>query len=189
MGEKKDNSIAVALIGAAAVVIAALIAFWATRPKEPEPTLVNYTGTVKDESSKKPIRGAAVAITEDEAPPQRFATDSEGVFYARLSKNTHSMLLEVRATNYQEYSRRGPTVRTGGEDIFLTPLTVSSDVSHSMPAKQSPEPTALASKPAKQLPEQTAPQTPSAESELRHLRTLHNVSLIKPAESGRPLRE
>jgi hypothetical protein len=122
--EKKDNSLAVALIGAAAVVIAALIGYWAMRPKEPDFVLVDYAGRVKDAKSHNPIAQAAVAITEDQKVPQRFTTDSEGVFYARLSGSTKTMLLDVQAGGYKDYSRRGPTVRTGSEDIFLEPVAI-----------------------------------------------------------------
>jgi hypothetical protein len=156
MGPKKDNSIAVALIGAAAVVIAALIGYWATHSK-PDPVLVDYTGKVKDANYLKPIGQASVAITEDQKPPQRFTTDSEGIFYARLSKDTQKMLLEVQARGYQDYSRTGPTVRTGSEDIFLEPV------------------------PPPSIPQQDPP-----EAELEKLRKLHKVSLISPQESDKP---
>jgi hypothetical protein len=115
-----NKPIAVALIGAAALVIAALIGYLATH--KGDPALVAYTGKVKDAKSFKPVGNASVAITEDQKVPQRFTTDSEGVFYAKLSKDTQTMLLEVTAAGYQNYSRRGPTVRTGSEDILLEPM-------------------------------------------------------------------
>lgn len=83
---------------------------------------VAYTGKVRDAKSVKPIGNASVTITEDRDAPKRFTTDSEGVFFARLSKDTQTMLLEVKADGFKDYSRRGPTVRTGSEDIFLEPL-------------------------------------------------------------------
>jgi len=120
MGPGRDNSIPVALIGAAAVIIAALIGYYATHRSNS--TLVAYTGKVKDGKSLKPVGNASVAITEDQKVPQRFTTDSEGVFFAQLAKDAQTMLLEVKAEGYKNYSRRGPTVRTGSEDIFLEPL-------------------------------------------------------------------
>jgi hypothetical protein len=122
MPPASDNSVKVALIGTAGVILAALIGYFATR--HPSPDLVAYTGTVKDAKTFKPVRNAHVGITEDQSVPQRFTTDSEGVFFAKLSKDTQTMLLEITATGYQDYSRRGPTVRTGTEDIFLEPLSV-----------------------------------------------------------------
>jgi carboxypeptidase family protein len=124
MPPAKDNSVKVALIGTAGVILAALIGYFATH--HPTPDLVAYTGTVKDAKTLKPVRNALVGITEDQTVPQRFTTDSEGVFFAKLSKDTQTMLLEITAAGYQDYSRRGPTVRTGREDVFLEPLSGSS---------------------------------------------------------------
>lgn len=116
MPPAKNNSVKVALIGTAGVVLAVLIGYFATR--HPTPDLVAYTGTVKDAKTLKPVRNALVGITEDQNVPQRFTTDSEGVFFAKLSKDTQTMLLEITVAGYQDYSRRGPTVRTAREDIF-----------------------------------------------------------------------
>jgi hypothetical protein len=120
----KDSSVKVALIGTAGVILAALIGYFATRP--PRPDLVAYTGVVKDAKTLKPVRYARVAVTEDQNVPQRTTTDDEGVFFAKLSKDTQTMLLEITAPGYQDVSRRGPTVRTGREDIFLEPLSAPS---------------------------------------------------------------
>jgi hypothetical protein len=125
MPAEKENSVKVALIGTAGVVLAALIGYFAAT-RHPTPDLVAYSGTVKDAKTLKPVRNALVAITEDQNLPQRLTTDSEGVFFARLSKVTQTMLLEITAAGYQDYSRRGPTVRTGREDIFLEPLSAPS---------------------------------------------------------------
>jgi hypothetical protein len=132
--QERQRPITVALIGAAAVVITALIGYWATTSSKSDPVLVDYTGKVEDAKSHKPIAKASVAITEDQKPPQRFATDSEGVFYARLSKSTETMLLEVQAGGYNDYSRVGPTVRTGSEEILLEPLATK-------PIEDLPKPT------------------------------------------------
>jgi TIR domain len=82
---------------------------------------IAYAGTVKDANTLKPVGNALVGITEDQSLPERFTTDSEGVFFAKVSKDTQTMLLEITAAGYQDYSRRGPTVRPGSEDIFLQP--------------------------------------------------------------------
>ncbi len=124
MPPAKDNSVKVALIGAAGVLLAALIGYFATR--HPTPDLIAYTGTVKDANTRKPVGNALVGLTEDQNVPERLTTDSEGVFFARLSKDTQTMLVEVRADGYQGYSRRVPTVRTGSEEILLAPLPVPS---------------------------------------------------------------
>jgi hypothetical protein len=157
---KRDNSIAVALIGAGAVVIAALIGYLATHQNKRDADIIGYTGNVKDAKSLKPIGNALVAITEDQKVPQRFTADSEGVFFAQLSKDTQTMLLEVKAEGYKDYSRRGPTVRTGSENVFLEPLP--------------PPPT----------PEQDA-----SETALERLRELHKVLLISPQFDEKPLTE
>jgi hypothetical protein len=143
----RDNSIRVAVIGAVGVIVAALIGYLATHQKKPD--LVGYTGKVKDATSSTAIGNAQVAITEDQKVPQRFVTDSEGVFFAQLSRDTQTMLLEIKAKGYQDYSRRGPTVRTGSEEILLEPLLT--------PIVQEDDP---------------------FEAELENLRKLHQVSLI-----------
>jgi len=110
---RQKRTFPVALIGATAVALAAFVGC---------SNRVAYTGKVKDIKSLKPVANAFVAITEDEQVPQRLTTDSEGIFFAKLSKNTQTMLLEVKADGYKDYSRRGPTVRTGSEEIFLESL-------------------------------------------------------------------
>jgi carboxypeptidase family protein len=158
-GEKK-RPVTVALVGAGALILAALIGVWGTRshadsstapnkveasapsvapansataanqPADPSPSgqspsdkddLIDYSGTVRDAKTKKAIGGAKVAITEDQDVPQRLTTDSEGVFYAKLHKNSSTILLTVDAVGYKEYTRRARSVRTGGEDILLEP--------------------------------------------------------------------
>jgi len=107
------------------------------RPRQlTTPDLIAYTGTVKEAKTLKPVRNALVGITEDQNVPQRFTTDSEGVFFAKLSKDTQTMLLEITAAGYHDYSRRGPTVRTGREDIFLEPLSAPSVTSTDAEARK-----------------------------------------------------
>jgi hypothetical protein len=151
----KDNSARVALITAVGTVVVALIGYLATHENKPD--RVAYTGKVKEARTFKAIGNAQVAITEDQKVPQRFTTDSEGVFFAQLHRDTQTMLLEIKATGYQDYSRRGPTVRTGSEDIFLEPLLT--------PIVREQDP---------------------FEAELDNLRELHKVSLISAEYAEKP---
>jgi len=88
--------------------------------------LINYTGTVRDAKSNRPIGGAKVTITEDQGVPQKLVTDSEGVFYAKLRRNSDTILLTIDAVGYKEYTRRSTSVPAGAEDIFLEPEPPSS---------------------------------------------------------------
>src|SRR5207249_3378271 len=97
-----------------------------SRTRHSTPDLIPYTGTVRDAKTLKPVGHALVGLTEDQNVPERLTTDSEGVFFARLSKDTQTMLVEVRADGYVGYSRRVPPVRTGSEEILLAPLPVPS---------------------------------------------------------------
>jgi hypothetical protein len=121
MPPAKDNSVKVALIGAAAVILAALIGYFAGI--HPTPHVIAYTGEVKDAKTHKPVKNALVGISEDQNVPERLTTDDEGVFYTKLSKDTPTILLEITAAGYQDSSRIAPTVRTGAEPFFLEPLS------------------------------------------------------------------
>jgi hypothetical protein len=112
----KQNSIKVALISAAGAVVAALIGYFAPFHK---PELIAFTGKVKEAGSFKAIGNAQVEIEEDQKLPQRFVTDSEGVFFAQLSPGAQIMFLEIKAAGYKDYSRRGLAVRSGSEVILL----------------------------------------------------------------------
>src|SRR5271167_4481207 len=90
----KETQIKVALITALGTIVVALIGYWGTHQSKSD--WVGYTGKVKEARTLKPIANAQVAITEDQKVPQRLVTDSEGVFYAQLSKETQTMLLEIR---------------------------------------------------------------------------------------------
>jgi hypothetical protein len=117
--KEKNRPVLVAIIAAGSAIIVALIGYLV--PILREPSLVSFTGTVRDSITHRPIANARVAITEDQNVPQRFTTDSEGVFHARLSKNAQNLLLNVEADGYNYYSREGQSVRTGIEQIFLEP--------------------------------------------------------------------
>jgi hypothetical protein len=109
----------VAIIAAGSAIVVALIGYLV--PTLREPLLVSFTGTVRDRMTQRPIANARVAIAEDQNVPQRFTTDSEGVFHTRLSKNAQNILLNVEADGYHDYTREGQSVRTGIEPIFLEP--------------------------------------------------------------------
>ncbi len=119
---RKDNSLAVALIGAAAVVTAALIGYFATHQNKTDQIAVDYTVKVKDAQSHNPIVGAKVNLSEEQKAPQSYYADSDGIVYLRLSKDTKTITLEVTSSGYQNYSRSGLTVHTGSQDVFLEPL-------------------------------------------------------------------
>lgn len=122
--KEKSRPVLVAVITATGLVVVALIGYFGTKPSGD--STVSYIGTVRDRSTKDPIGDARVAITEDQNVPQRFVTDSEGIFHARLSKKTQNMLITVEADGYARFTREGQTIRTGGEEIFLQSLGVPS---------------------------------------------------------------
>src|SRR5580692_4754545 len=104
MSPAKSPAVKAAWIAAASAILVAVIGYFAT--VHPTPEFVSYTGTVKDANTLKPVAHASVAITEDQKVPERFTTDSEGVFFAKLSKDTQTMVVEVEAPGYQNYSRQ-----------------------------------------------------------------------------------
>jgi hypothetical protein len=122
--EQKDKPVAVALIGAAAVVIAALIGYFGVvRPNKPDPVFIDYTVRVKDAKSLKPIVSAKVNLAEDQKAPQPYYTDSDGVVYINnLSKDTKTISVEVTALGYQSQARNGLTAHTGSQDFLLEAL-------------------------------------------------------------------
>jgi hypothetical protein len=117
--KEKNRPVLVAIIAAGSAIVVALIGYLV--PTLREPLLVSFTGAVRDRVTQRPIANARVAIAEDQNVPQRFTTDSEGVFHARLSKNAQNILLNVQADGYNDYTREGQSVRTGIEPIFLEP--------------------------------------------------------------------
>jgi carboxypeptidase family protein len=129
---RTDTSRRLANTGVVMVILTA-IATWGTLKTEPVSTgngshqddsiLVSYTGTVRNAKTKKPVGGAKVAITEDQEVPQRFTTDSDGVFFAKLHKNANTVLLTIDADGYKEYTRRTNSVRTGSEEILIEPVS------------------------------------------------------------------
>ena len=120
---KKDTAIPVALIGAVAVVIAAVIGYFATHPNKPDSGFIDYTVRVKDAKSFRPIVGAKVNLAEDQKAPQPYFTDSDGIIYVNnLSKDTKTISLEVMASGYQSQARNGLLAHTGSQDFMLETL-------------------------------------------------------------------
>jgi len=113
---EKNRPVLVAIITAASAIAVALIGYLV-----PRQSLINFTGTVRDSMTHRPIADARVSIEVDQNVPQRLTTDSEGIFYARLSKNAQSILLNVEADGYNRYRLEVPSVRTGIETILLEP--------------------------------------------------------------------
>jgi hypothetical protein len=156
----KDHPIAVALIGAAAVVIAALIAYFATHQTKNDPVPTDYTVRVKDSKSHNPIGRAKVNLAEDQKPPQPYYTDSNGVVYVRLSSDVKTISLEVMAVGYDSQTINGLMAHTGTQEILLDPLP----------------------------PPPTETEDP-IETALEKLREQHKVSLVSPAFEGKELSE
>lgn len=124
MPPKKDNSIVVALIGAAAVVIAALVGYFATHQNKIDQVSTNYTIKVKDSQSRNAIVNAQVDVTVDERAPQTYYTDSAGIVYVRLPSDTKTISLEVKASGYRNNLRSGLTGgHTGAQEILLDTLS------------------------------------------------------------------
>jgi hypothetical protein len=123
----KKNEILVALIGAVAVVAAALIAArCASRPGSPEPKQVSKTGRVLDANSGRPIANAKVSIEQDQQVPQIHNTDSEGIFHLTVPESANSIRLRVEADKYIITTRNVPITRTGIEEIKLPPMPAPS---------------------------------------------------------------
>jgi hypothetical protein len=122
----KEHPILVAIIGAAAVIIAAFITYEGATGGFSNGTF-DYTGDVLSKTGA-PISGAMVSIAEDQKVPQHIRTDSEGVFHAMLSKKTQHIHLDVRAEGYTAYNLDVPLRRTGSEEILLTPDTTKESV-------------------------------------------------------------
>ena len=88
----KSRPVLVALIGAVAIIVAAIIGYMATTGGLSGSTF-EYTGEIRD-TGGKPVADAKVRITEDEKVPQTVPSDSEGVFHANLLKKSANIYIE-----------------------------------------------------------------------------------------------
>ena len=120
-----NKTIWVALITAVSVIVVGYLGYLGTRSKLPEPPpdldlTFAYTGTVRN-TARQPIPNALISITEDQNPPLQARTDSEGVFFTRLSKKTATIWLIVTAHGYTPYTLVARPVRSGPQDFELQP--------------------------------------------------------------------
>lgn len=111
--------IIVALIGAAAIIIAAWLGKKYLSTTEP-PSPVQYTGRVM--GNNKPLKGAKVSVEEDQNVPQVQITDDEGIFHLTLPGTASNVRLRVAADNYEPVVRTVTLKRTGLEEISLPPI-------------------------------------------------------------------
>jgi hypothetical protein len=120
---RTNNKITIytALIGAGAVILAAIIAaYWAhNRNLNPQPKAIEYTGRVTDTNNNK-IQNAKV-ILEADKNVQIQMTDSEGYFRVTLSEPTKAVRLRVEKETYEPFDRTVWLDRTGVEPIQLSP--------------------------------------------------------------------
>src|SRR6266576_3415839 len=96
----------VALIGAGAVILAALIAgYWSRNGNtvEPKAKAIEYTGRVTDTNNNK-IYNAKVIVEVDKSVQVQM-TDSEGYFRVTLSEPAKSVRLRVEKENYESFDR------------------------------------------------------------------------------------
>jgi hypothetical protein len=113
-----------AVIAAVGGIIVALIAHYSPGNNNngndhPGPQDVQYTGRVIDKQTQQTIQGALVSV-DTQGPPQTYHTDSNGIFYTRLSSDTKSVHIRVEADGYKIFdSNVAPASRTGLEDIRL----------------------------------------------------------------------
>ena len=123
---KKDNSVRVAPIAAASAVLVAAIGYWAivrqSKPDKPTLSFTDYSVRVQDAKSLKPIVSAKVNLAEEGKAPQLYYTGSDGTVYARLSRDSKTISLEVMAGGYQSQARNGLTAHTGSQDFMLETL-------------------------------------------------------------------
>lgn len=121
----------VALIGAAAVVIAAWMGLRGSQPNgHPEPSLVTLSGRVVDAQTAAPISRAQVSLETTGAPLISY-TDDHGVYEFRVKPipPSNSIRVRVSAEEYREFNRLLPlTADNTFQEIQLRrmrPLTLS----------------------------------------------------------------
>jgi len=122
MPAEKDGkrTIWVAVIGASATIIAALLSYLAVTGARGETKL--YSGIVRN-AAEQPIPRAKVSIAEDGNGPETLRTDSKGVFYKELSKKTRHILITVEADGYKPYTSRESADRSEPDEIILGPVS------------------------------------------------------------------
>jgi hypothetical protein len=116
-GKMGEHSTRNALIGAAAVIIAAIIGYLAVRSPPPQQD-IQYTGRVIDKRTQQVIKGAEVSV-DTQGPPQVYYTDSNGVFTLKLKPNVQVVRLRVVAQSYPVFDGNVSATRSELEDIRL----------------------------------------------------------------------
>lgn len=116
----------VALIGAGAVISAAIIAAYWSRSdigdtKDPKVKLIEYTGRVTDVNNNR-IQNAKVIVEVDKSVQVQM-TDSEGYFRVTVPEPAKSVRLRVEQENFESFDRTVWLDRTGVEPIQLRAKT------------------------------------------------------------------
>jgi hypothetical protein len=120
-----------ALIGAAALIIAASIGIIWSHNKSPgskDSDLkgdVSYTGRVTDAHTGSPVRNATVTIEEDQSV-QTQVTDQDGYFHVSLKQDAKTVRVRLGVDGYEKFDRIVSLTRTGIEPIQLKPTSSNS---------------------------------------------------------------
>jgi carboxypeptidase family protein len=119
MSEKGSTRIWVAVIGAGAIVIPAIIAVLYRGDDNPIPPDVPYSGRVIDKQTQQLIKGATVYV-DTRGETQRYYTGDSGTFRVVLSPSIKTVHIRVEATGYKVFDDAvAPAQRNELEDIRL----------------------------------------------------------------------
>jgi hypothetical protein len=117
--QKPGESHKGAYITASAVIVAALISYYAVHRPAPVPLVPNeFTGQVLDDNGK-PIYNAKIVVNLDQHAPQRYSSDSDGFFHIELPPDTKNMHISVSNDGYVTDEREVSPSRSGAEHIIL----------------------------------------------------------------------
>jgi hypothetical protein len=118
MAEKSSTAIWVAVIGAAAIIIGAIIATKYRTVETPSPD-IPYAGRVIDKQSQQIVKGATVYV-DTRGETQRYYTGDSGTFRVVLSPAIKSVHIRVEAPGYKVFDDAvAPAQRNELEDIRL----------------------------------------------------------------------
>jgi len=124
-GRKRSMRLKETGIGAAviAAIVALITAYWqfVYKPAHSDQSeTIQYAGRVMDLNTQKVVSGAKVSV-DTQGVPQVYYSDSDGVFYLKLSGSSASARIRVEANGYEAFDRNVSLSRTGIEDVRLTP--------------------------------------------------------------------
>lgn len=125
-GPRKRRSLSLGQgIGAAVItaVVALVTGYWqfVYKPTAPETReTVTFTGRVMDDNHREQVIKEAKISVETEGAPQLYYTDAEGIFLLKLNR-ANDVRIRVSREGYQEQSLLVSPLRTGVQDIFLSP--------------------------------------------------------------------